>query len=277
MRARQCLMVCLALIASIYFGLPPPDAQAVSVEIGPVELRLEPGEEYVGSISVTNPDSEPVTLRVYLGDWKQTEEGEQYLDVGEEERSLSKWMRVTPSYLTVPPEGSEKIYYEIKVPEDEDKQLAGSYWGIFFVEAEPNPGEPVLSGKPEATLGLKIVMRHGVKVYVTIPGTERRKAEFIAARTEESDGGLNIFATFENQGNTYLRPDVWLELRDSTGTTVYSIDHGILSVLPGISRDYEFELIGVKLPPGRYIALVIADYGALSLIGAQVELEVQAE
>jgi hypothetical protein len=171
------------------------------------------------------------------------------------------------------PGQSEKVYYEINMPDDPD--LSGSYWGIFFVEGEARPAEtrPIASNKP--SLGLNIVVRHGVKVYTTIPGTEQIKAAFVSAKTEKHpDGRLDFIATFENQGNTYLRPDVWLELRDWQGATVYHQDYRTLSILPGIKRDYIFELREVNVPPGRYIGLIIADYGPVNLIAAQAEIEV---
>jgi hypothetical protein len=274
MRLRLTTTILLSIAALVFFIMPPVPAGAISVEIGPIELKLKPGESYTGSISAFNDDVESISLKIYLGDWRQTEDGEQYLDVGKEANSLSSWMRVSPNILTIPPGGSEEIYYEIKVPDD--PSLSGSYWGIFFIEGEPNSTAAREPGGSVPSLGLNIVLRHGVKVYVTIPGTEDAMAKFVAARTETLEGGgLDVVATFENQGNTYLRPDVWLELRDITGTTVYSEGHRTLSVLPGIKRDYRFELRDIGLEPGRYIALVIADYGALRLIAAQAELEVK--
>jgi len=273
MRQRGTLAICLILAACIFFASPPRNADAVSVEMGPFELMLKPGEEYMGRINVTNEQSEPVTIKIYIGDWTQTDEGEQYPDVGTQPRSLSKWMQVFPNQVTLPPGESEKIYFQVNIPDD--AELSGSYWGIFFVEGEPTPDDDTPHGE-RANIGLNVVVRHGVKVYVTIPDTEEKKAEFIAAWTEKpAGGGLDFMATFENQGNTYLRPKVWLELRDWTGATVYSEQYRTLSILPGIRRDYKFELRELNIPQGRYIGLIIADYGATNLIAAQAEIEVK--
>jgi P pilus assembly chaperone PapD len=274
MNARLLILIGAVIISCLITGLLPPPAHALSVEIGPVELRLKPGEEHSGYIVAANGESEPVTVKVYLGDWLQIEKGEQYLDIGTVEKSLSKWMRVSPSYVTIPPGGEEHIYYEIKIPDDE--KLTGSYWGIFFVEEETQKSNLEDDNSDKPSIGLNIVLRHGIKVYVTIPGTDEPKAEFIKAWTEvPAEGGLDFYATFENQGNTYLRPDVWLEMRDQSGETVYSDTHRKLSVLPGIKRDYQFVLRDLDLPPGTYSALIIADYGVLSLIGAQAEIKVE--
>ncbi len=274
MKLRILTSIAVLLIAGTVSTLSPPPASALSVEIGPIELRLKPGDEHSGYIIAANEESEPVNLKIYLGDWLQTETGEQYLDVGEVENSLSQWMRVSPSYVTIPPGGEERIYYEIKIPDDET--LTGSYWGIFFVEEESQKTNVEDDEDNKPTIGLNIVLRHGIKVYVTIPGTDEPKAKFVKAWTEKPpEGGLDFYATFENMGNTYLRPDVWIELRDQTGESVFSDSHRTLTILPGVKRDYKFELRDLDLPKGRYSALIIADYGVLSLIGAQAEIEVE--
>ena len=58
---------------------------------------------------------------------------------------------------------------------------------------------------------------------------------------------------------------------------MYSTEHMRLTVLPDCVREYKFELRNLTLPPGKYYALVIADYGAPTLVAAQAELEVAAE
>jgi len=261
------LALCIILSA-------PPLAHAITVEIGPIELELKPGEEYFGSIRVWNNESEPIDIRIYPGDWLQTVDGEQYLEIGEVSNSMTEWMLVTPSQMTIPPGGSGDIYFEIKVPDD--PMLSGSYWGIFFVEGVPKPSSDNPSVTDAPTLGVKIVLRHGVKVYVTIPGTEQRQAKFITARTVAPEtGGLDFIAALENQGNTYIRPEVWLEVRDISGITRYSESHRTITLLPEVERDYKFELRDLNIPPGRYIALIIADYGGQSLVAAQAEIEVK--
>ena len=254
--------------------VPALRVEAISVEIGPIELTLEPGETYSGSIPVTNDEDGTAHFRIYLGDWRQTETGDEYYEVGKIEDSLSHWMKVHPSSLTLSPGESAEVYFEISIPDDPD--LTGSYWGIFFVEGEARKQEINAADEGMPNLGLRIILRHGIKVYVNIPGTEISKAEFTTAQTIPSTGGgLDFVASFENQGNTYLRPHVWLELRDQMGNTVLTSPHRIMTILPGIKRDYSFDLSGLEISPGRYTALIIADYDAPVLIAAQAEVEVK--
>ncbi len=268
---RLCLLVLPFILLSARFAY----AQGFAVDFTPIELKLRPGEKYVGFVYATNQKKETVHLKVYLGDWRQTEKGAVFLKLGEEPQSLSKWMRVSPAQLTIPPGGSEKVYFEIAMPEDPD--LSGSYWGVFFVEGQPQ-STSLESGQAEGpTVGITSIFRFGIKAYVTIPGTEIRQATFPGAKVSPVKGGFDMTATLENQGNIYLKPYVWLELRDQTGITVYSEAHLLKTVLPKSKRDYTFELRKLNLPPGRYTALIIADYDAPNLIAAQAEIEVKGK
>ena len=149
-------------------------AQGFAVDFTPIELNLRPGEKYVGFVYATNQKQETAQLKVYLGDWRQTDKGDVFLKLGEEPQSLSKWMRVSPAQLTIPSGGSEKVYFEITMPEDPN--LSGSYWGVFFVEGQPQ-STSLESGQAEGpTVGITSIFRFGMKVYVTIPGTEIRQA-----------------------------------------------------------------------------------------------------
>ncbi len=253
-----------------------PCSHAISVSIKPVELNLRPGEKYTGSIQISNDSEEIAYLKISLGDWRQVGENEQYLEVGGVEHSISQWMQISPFHLAIRSGDWGNVHYEIKVPDN--PKLSGSYWGIIFVEEEKRQSTVPAANKSKSNLGINIVFRHGIKIYTTFPDTDKSKAEFVAAETVPTDnGGLDFVATLENQGNTYLRPFVWLELRDESGATVQKVNHHRQTVLPGIKRNYKFALHELDMKPGRYTALIIADYNAPLLIAAQAEIDVVEE
>lgn len=274
MRRRIFILLWLLTIAGILMATGRL-AEAFSVEIAPAELSLKAGERYVSFVTVNNDSEEPAYLKVYLGDWRDVANGTQYFDPGELPRGLSRWMQVSPSRLTVPPGGSEKVYYEITMPEDPN--LAGSYWGMVFVEGLPRQSQEHTEATEGSTFAVKYIIRYAANIYVTVPGTEIRQAAFTGAKVLPVKGGFDMTATLENKGNIYLKPRVWLELRDQTGITVYSEDHMLVTVLPESKRDYMFELRNLNLSPGRYTALIIADYDAPSLIAAQAEIEIKGQ
>ena len=271
---RRSIFICLWLLAIAGILMATGRlAEAFSVEIAPAELSLKAGERYVSFVKVTNDSEEPAHLKVYLGDWNDVAKGSQYFDPGELPRRLSRWMQVSPSRLTGPPGGSEKVYYEIAMPEDPN--LAGSYWGMVFVEGMPRPSKVLPEESEGVSVSLKIITRYAVKVYVTVPETEIRQAAFTGAKVLPVKGGFDMTATLENEGNIYLKPHVWLELRDQTGMTVYSEDHLLVTLLAESKSDYTFELRDLNLTPGRYTALIIADYDAPHLVATQAEIEIK--
>jgi len=276
MKTLRRLPVFLLTLLLTFFVISVPYSHAVSVSIQPVEITMKPGGTYNSSILIQNFDQETAYCKVYLGDWIQTEEGSQYLDAGTVEHSLSKWTRISHDKIAILSGESKRVYYEIKLPED--PELYGTYWGIVFIEEEARPAAVPLEEGNLPGLGINVVVRHGLKIYATISDTGKKKAEFVAAKTVKlENGGLEFNATFENQGNTHLRPKVWLELRDRSGKTVHKLQHQQQTVLPGIKREYKFALSELQIEPGIYTALIIADYDVPMLIAAQAEIEVTEE
>lgn len=254
-----------------------PSKGVLSVAPNMVELVLKPGETYSGYVIADNLGSVPLSVDAYLGDWTHTQSGLLFKDeINTHPRSLGKWMRLSPPQLTITPGGSKRVYYTVTVPPDPG--LAGSYWGVLFIGQSPASALPRPSVKEpdrQFNLGLRILMRFAVVIYVTIADTGVRKANFVSTQVKSDEGSLTISATLANEGNTYLRPPTWLELRDQTGMTVYSVDHRELTVLPESKRDFTFELRGLNLAPGHYTALIIADYDGPNLIAAQAEIAIK--
>lgn len=273
MRAPQ-LLRCALMAAAILAAYSFAAGADFSVNVAPADLQLNPGETYSGYVTATNSGEDEVRLRAYLGDWRTTPDGMEYFAPGEFARGAAAWMQLSPTQLAIPPGGSERIYYEIAVPED--TALAGSYWAMIFVEDAIAPPVPP-DGSEQPQMAIRTLLRYGVQVYVTIPGTEIRDAVFTGTGLVQVEGGFDLSATIENRGNIHLRPTTWLELRNTEGETVYSAEHMRLTVLPGCTREYLFELRNLTLHPGKYFALVIADYGAPTLVAAQAELEVAGE
>jgi P pilus assembly chaperone PapD len=263
----------LSCVAMLFCAIAAP--AKFSVSIAPAEVTLKPGEHYSGFITVNNSGLEAVRIRAYLGDWQTTKDGVDYLKPGKLARGAASWMKVSPAQLSVAAGGSERIYYEITMPGD--AALAGSYWAMIFVEEASGQARITAAEQDKPEMKINTVVRYAVQVFITVPGTEVRKASFTGTGLEPVEDGFDLTATFANQGNIHLRPNTWLEVRNAKGETVYSQEHLKITVLPGYSRDYVFKLRKLSLPPGKYIALVIADYGAASLVAAQAQLEVTAK
>jgi hypothetical protein len=125
-------------------------------------------------------------------------------------------------------------------------------------------------------VGIRTAFRYAVQIFATIAGTEIRDATFDALDLGAAEGGFDVRATLENLGNVFMRPKVWLELRNTEGEVVFQQEHGEQTLLPESGRDYLFEVRNLSMAPGRYLVMVIADYGVPRLIAAQQTIDIAA-
>ncbi|MCX6646883.1 MAG: hypothetical protein NTY09_11120 [bacterium] len=251
-------------------------AQNFSVAFGRAESVLNNGDSFSDAIPVTNISDESINIRIYAGDWVrvsgQTSGYSFDLPTGNEDRSLTEWLIFSPERMTIEPGETKDIRFEINVPVDIN--LNGSYWAVIFIENVPveEPGD--MTPRPDAMqVGISVAFRYALQIYTTIEGTEIRNVTFRSLDIAQAEQGLDITAILENLGNIYLRPEVWLELRDTAGEVVYRQDYIDQTLLPESARNYIFEVRDLSVAPGRYLAMVIADYGATTLIAAQQVLD----
>jgi|GEM_PF-1363884 len=240
------------------------------------EFQLKPGEHATRALWVNNDSDETIRITAYLGDWIMDAKGnEDYLEPGTIERSLCSWVTVSPSVFSIAAHSSHQVFYEVSVPED--TALEGSYWGMIFIEKEPPPVARRDADEGRPSVAIRAIVRYGVRLLLTVPGTEIRQAGFISSAATPTEEGFTLTALLRNDGNIYLRPLVWLELRDVAGEVIHSENHRLLTVLPENEREYSFDLSGLQLSAGKYVAIVFADIGMPNLIGAQCDIEVDGE
>lgn len=275
----RCALALLAALILLAAALPA-QAQRFSVAFGSQWFTIKPGDSFSGTVEVSNPSEEPAGVRVYLGDLVRVAGAEDYSfdeEGGKERRTLLPWMTFSPDQMTLQPGEKRTILFEVQVPED--PSLSGSYWAVVFVEGMPTESEVVEEAKDPKVprIGIKTVFRYAVKVYATMEGTEERSAKFTTLKLEEAEGGFDAVATMENLGNICMKPRVWLELRGTTGETVFTQEHVEKTVLPESTLPFKFELRRVPVPPGEYLLMIIADYGAPKMVAAQARLALTQE
>ncbi len=269
----------LWVICFVVISLPVP-AQGFAISYGDIELGVSPGERITARFSVSNQSEETIVLRIYCGDWIRVQgEITRYefdIERGNEVRSFLEWMTFSPDQMELGPNEMQEVISEVNFPDD--PSLEGSYWGVVFVEEIPQVAPPGEIPEDEAfQVGILTIFRYAVKIYATFEGTEIRDASFLDLLIDQVEGGFDINAAFENSGNIFMRPEVWLEIRDTAGDVVYQQTHIRQTVLPESTREYVFELRDLSLEPGTYLVMVIADYDGPSLVGAQGTMLLSAE
>lgn len=180
-------------------------------------------------------------------------------------RSNGDWITVSPKKFTIEEGKAQEVTFTVQVP---STGVSGTYWGAILIEGSPRKVE-----REGATV--LAVERFGVKVYVTIPGTEILSGRVTSVRKISLDP-LTFTVTFENTGNVQLRPKGSIEIISQTGETVRTIPIEEFPILPGA-----VQTVTVKDPspdplaPGIYRALVAIDYGGENLAGGTRDFRVK--
>lgn len=179
-------------------------------------------------------------------------------------RSAADWIEVEPREFSLNPGEEREIQFNVSVPQ----RVEGTHWAAIYVRSEPADVE----GEGTQIVAVK---RFAVKVYENIPATGNREAfvtDFSAITTSIPKFNLGL----KNEGNVQLEFSGELRLRDETGEVVDSIEIDTFPLLPGYERKLTIEGEEVtQLPPGKYNAVAILDYGAENRIGKTVSFEVK--
>ncbi len=143
----------------------------------------------------------------------------------------------------------------------------------------------VLAATPRPTertegAAIAVEIRSAVKIYVA-PTEERldvRIEELDMARHQPRPNeppadtvGHDIFAVLRNAGNVQVRAKVRVEYRTSADSLMREVRDDDVPLLPGSEREWRSRL--PALPAGRYVILVVVDFGGTELVAGQIELE----
>lgn len=201
--------------------------------LGPskIEAFMDPGEELVKNISITNrtghkvyfkvskedfegsPDSNSVTVflgdkkgKFSLKDWLNPEADDFYLEHGQE--------------ITLP--------VKISVPKDAEP---GGYYAAVFIGSYPDPTSK--EGQQ-----IKIVSRVGSLFFVRVKGqvTESGFLKEFSSNHYYQKGPIEFNLVSQNDGNVHLNPYGIIEIKNILGKKISEIKLDPWFVMPDISR-----------------------------------------
>jgi hypothetical protein len=259
----------------LFFVVSPACVLADLLVVGGLthERTASHGERFEGILYLKNKADRACKVKVYQTDYLYSADGTTaYGKPGDAPRSNANWISLSPSWLTVSPQGTASVYYTIKVPDSPD--LKGTYWSIFMVEpiAEPDQGSP-RAGKEKIVLGVHTVVRYGVQMVTHITDTGIRKLQFLEKSFVRENGRKVLQLDLENTGERMLAPNVWVELYDQRGRYIGRFESRQQRMFPACSVRHRIDLS--EVPGGKYKALVIVDQGDEFVQGAQYDLTIQ--
>lgn len=270
---RACLQS-LAVAMLVSFVAGNLDAAIVVKGEMTEEKQATPGEIYRGTIVLTNTDAAPGEVKIYQTDYSFSADGSSlYGEPGLLPRSNAKWISLSREVVTVPPNGTERIDYEVKVPAGQGAALPGSYWSMIMVEPIAKSSRESAAEIPDMAARVTQVLRYGVQVVTHLGRAGEAGLVFSNPQIIKEDGKRLFAIDVENTGQRWLRPGLSLDLFSQTGQPLGKFEGSATRLYPGTSARFRIDLGPV--PNGTYLGLVVADGTGDNLFGANVELEIE--
>jgi P pilus assembly chaperone PapD len=263
---RAAAVLALALVA----GALTPRAARAQLTIDQLELQLDPNalDRKIGVFSITNDGTEAVQVALHAEDWDRAPSGEnRFFPLGTQPRSCGEKLSVFPLSLRLEPGATGQVRVSAEA-------LAGTRdacWQIVFAELA-RPPRP--AGAQRAVV---YVVRTGVKVYVEPSGLAKdgaiedvRVAEHVPTANDRRTG-RDLIVAFRNSGGMSLRTGGTVEFRRPDNSIATIVQIAEFPTLPGATRDVTIAI--PPLPPGRYTALAMFDFGGSEIAAGQIELK----
>jgi hypothetical protein len=251
--------------------MPVPAESDITIVGGLTHERVAtPGESYSGVVFIKNIGDEVREAKVYQTDYLFFCDGRSiYGEPGKLPRSNADWIDFSPKRLAVRPKETVPLNYTVHVVNAEG--LKGTYWSTLMVECIPK-SSPEVSGstKPEGNFGIRQVFRYGIQMVTHIGDTGSGKLRFLETKLVKAEEKKTLQVDVENTGERMLRPFLWAELYDQTGSYIGRFEARKLRTYPGTSVRFSVDLSPV--PEGTYKALVVADCGGDAVFGATYTL-----
>lgn len=256
-------------------ALLPLRSAAAQFTVTRLEEHLRLGRDsLVQLIAVKSESNQPQQLRVELNDWERDSLGQNsYLPVGALPSSCGERLQVFPLALQLPPQGTEYL----RVAYTPSGAADPGCWSIVLLEALQPPSAAAQSAG--ASVSVRILT--GVKFYIH-PETETQDGEVayadvetryeVDAATGDSTLVREAVVRFVNTGSAHLVMRTSLELRDERAQLLETLSGPAVYLTPRAFRD-----VIVRLPalaPGRYLGVMLLDYGGPDIKAAQLEIEV---
>jgi len=244
MRRSKTLGILLILLGGVLSG---PAVAEIMIEQGKVEIRANPGETIVDTITVHNTSkSDPMRLRATWEDFTYIEpyDGKkEFMAQGTGPLSASGWVTYSPQEFTLEALATKKITYSFQIPTD----ARGGYYGVLLLQegGDTNPGQ----------IGVSIVTRVGALFFIeTTNSSKAAKVDNIAIADKIFTGD------FHNQGNVIMIPNATYYVLDGEGLVADRGEIKKFYLPPGAKTNFEVTF-SEKLAAGTYTIILTFDLG----------------
>lgn len=252
---RNCSLA-LAFLGAVAIARPLPAQVGLGLAPMRLELRLAPGAQHSGALTLTNDSRARLRVRTELLDFfidsNETPQFDPALSQ-EAEFSCRSWLSLNPMEADLTPGFNLPVRYTIRVPQDTGDRSYHCAAGFTTL-----PPVEQITGT-----GLRTAVRIVAAFYVVV-GQPAAQGGLKGIKLEPfSESGKLLWRAVvlvENRGLMHLRPTGALAVLDEEGKVVETAAFQPLPVLPRREQRFLFPL---KAPTtgGRYTLRVRADLG----------------
>lgn len=240
-----------------------------------LNFQVPPGEESTQWVDVTNAGKKQLSVELYAKDFSMNTLGrESELEPGSHERGCAQWLQLAPSRpITLQPGETKKVRVSLRAPKDSD----GLYYSKLYVSETSEP-ESMTGQQGGVRMTVFMKQRWEVRVHQEVPNTLKREGVLTDMQIERVDESqaLRVKIAFDNRGNSLLRCEGRIEIRDNDGNTISTLplgSEGIFHLYPEMTRWVE-ATTDTDLTEGNYVALAIIDYGEEHLVAGELPFSV---
>lgn len=201
-----------ALTLTAAAGLAP--AAAGTLQVNPILVEVGTGHR-IGSVTVTNEEDVPVTIRAYPLEWRQ--EG------GEDHYQETNSVIVSPPVFTIAPHGTQIVRVGLRQPS------AASAPYRLIIEEVPEAAPP--------GAGIRVALRLNLPLYANLQAGTQQDLSWSAYRLANGQWAIEA----RNGGTGWVRVDA-AAAQAATGLRLED-GFGFGTVLPGSARRW---LIGTE-------------------------------
>jgi P pilus assembly chaperone PapD len=266
--SRSCAARVALLLGFGVFG--PTGVARAQLAVNRMEIVMRTGSsgERTSVVDVRNESNDTVQAVVRLEDWDRSSDGtNRWYQYGSQPGSCGSALSAFPRSVRLEPSASQSL----RVTMDSTTAPEKECWAAVVVETtQPAVGE---------RRALGYVLRTAVKVYVQ-PATSRANGEIVEFHLAADSGHAAPAATpgpqlqfgFANTGTQHVTARGSVEFRRLDNSVAAREAAPAVYALPGATQTARLAV--PKLEKGRYIVILVLDYGGDEVIAAQLEYEV---
>lgn len=245
------------------FGITGGAPQGLGLDVTPakLELSIPPGTlGYNIPITIRNSSGGTVHIVSSMSDFGVTRTGDYAFErAGSRPYSLLRWATINPREFDLSGDSTQQVRLTLTVPKS--STLSGEYAGIIFFQTRPVRRAQTVA----------VSVRIATKIYATIPGTVKLDGAISKMTSSTGPGGQAYRVLFVNRGNAHVYCSGQLVVQKGNEVVErIAMQHDMLVERGGQRL---IEVTGKRLPPGKYLAIAMIDYGGKTMTGGEISFD----